>query len=47
MQYTNGSVDDDNKKSYKIIVFENFKKSDNLDYDKLWKKTEFSKVKFL
>ena len=47
MQYTNGSIDDDNKKSYKIIVFENFKKSDNLDYDKLWKKTEFSKVKFL
>lgn len=46
MQYTNRSVDDDSKKSYKIIVFENFEKS-NIDNDKMWKKTEFQQVKFL
>lgn len=48
MQYTNGSVDDDNKKSYKIISLENFEK--NKDKDKpgtAWYACQFKQVKFL
>lgn len=48
MQYTNGSVDDDNKKSYKIISLENFEK--NKDKDKpgtAWYVCQFKQVKFL
>ena len=32
MQYTNGSVDDDNKKSYKIISLENFEKKQQVRF---------------
>ena len=47
MEYINGSVDDDNKKAYKIIVFENFEKPKNADPNSSWKKTDFQQVEFL